>query len=180
MEQKNTLFSLTEQMARIEGMLEENGGELTPELESEWQETRESLVRKVDNYNALVQKLSAYSEAIKGEISRLQSLAKTADNSLNRVKEHIRDTMVANGMTTLEGAFCKISLAKSTATETDDAEMLKPYEPMIDALRAKLPPYVTLDVGVSKKVVKDMAKGLPDGVSLNGVTFVTNTSIRIK
>ena len=66
-----TLYSLSEQMALIEATLEANGGELTPELESAWEETRESLIQKVDNYNALVQKLKAYSDNIKAEICRL-------------------------------------------------------------------------------------------------------------
>ena len=56
MEGKMTLFGLSAQMAQIEDELYENGGELTPELEKELTETRESLVAKVDGYNALYQK----------------------------------------------------------------------------------------------------------------------------
>ena len=48
----NTLYELTAQMRQIEEQLDETGGELTPELEDLWNETGESLVAKVDNYNA--------------------------------------------------------------------------------------------------------------------------------
>ena len=34
-----TLFELTDQMVAIEQTLDENGGELTPELEQVWEET---------------------------------------------------------------------------------------------------------------------------------------------
>ena len=73
METRMTLYALTEQMAVIEAMLEDTGGELTPELEEQWMETRESLLAKVDNYNALIQKLKAYSENIKACKTALRS-----------------------------------------------------------------------------------------------------------
>lgn len=180
MENHNTLYALTEQMTAIEAMLEDNGGELTPELESMWDETRESLVQKVDNYNALVQKLDAYATNIKAEVKRLQALQKTADNSLKRIKDHIKAVMEANGISTLEGKLCKMSLTHTTATETDDELILKPYEDAVEALRKQLPVYVNVDLSVSKAAIKEAANALPDGVTLRGVTFVPHTSLRIK
>jgi len=180
MENKNTLFALTEQMARIEATLEENGGELTPELEAQWEETRESLVQKVDSYNALVQKLKAYSDAIKAEQDRLAKLKKTADNSLKRIKDHIKDTMVLFGMKSIDGNFCKMSLAKSRATEVDEEAVLAPYREAIADLEAKLPGYVTLEPKISKTGIKEASEGLPEGTALPGVAFTENVSLRIK
>lgn len=177
---KMTLFALTEQMARIEAVLEENGGELTPELEAEWTETGESLSRKIDNYNALMQKLKAYSENIKAEQDRLAALKKTADNSLKRLKAHILDVMVFNGMKAIEGNLCKVTISSSTATEVDEETVLAPYRDAIEALQAKLPAYVTLEPKISKTDIKAASAELPEGTSLPGVTFVTNKSLRVK
>ncbi len=175
-----TLFYLSSQMAEIEAMLEENGGELTPELEAQWEETRESLMAKVDNYNALVQKLKGYSETIKAEQDRLAKLKKTADNSLAGVKEHIKSTMEMFGLKTLEGDYCKMSLRTSTSTEVDEDVVLAPYQSAIDALSAKLPPYVTVEVKISKTAIKEATKELPEDVNLPGVRFEKNTSLTIK
>ena len=180
MENKMTLFALSEQMVAIEAALEENGGELTPELEAAWTETSESLSHKIDNYNALVQKLTAYSAAIKAEQDRLAALKKTADNSLKRIKDHIKDTMVQFGIKSIEGNFCKVSLTTSTATEVDEEAVLAPYKADIEALAARLPGYVTLEPKISKTGIKDASAGLPDGTTLPGVTFVKNTGLRIK
>ncbi len=177
---KMTLFALTEQMADIEAMLEETGGELTPELEAQWAETRESLVKKVDNYNVLVQKLKAYSDNIKAEQDRLAKLKKTADNSLKRIKEHIKDTMEQFGLKSIDGNYCKMYLSSSTTTEVDEEVVLAPYVPAIEALSAKLPPYITIEAKISKTAAKEATKELPDGVNLPGVTFTKDTSLTIK
>lgn len=175
-----TLFALTEQMARIEAELEENGGELTPELEAVWAETGESLSHKIDNYNSLMQKLKAYSENIKAEVDRLTALKKTADNSLKRLKAHILDVMVCNGMKSIEGSFCKITLSTSTATEVDEETVLAPYKKAIEELEAKMPGYITLEPKISKTGIKEASANLPEGTSLPGVAIVSNKSIRIK
>ena len=72
-----TLYQLTNQMAEIEAMLEETGGEITPELEAVWNETSESLPQKVDGYNQVLRNLTAYASNLADEIKRLQALKKT-------------------------------------------------------------------------------------------------------
>ena len=177
---KMTLFALTEQMADIEAMLEETGGELTPELEAQWAETRESLVKKVDNYNALVQKLKAYSDNIKAEQDRLAKLKKTADNSLRRITDHIKAAMEEFDMKNLEGDYCKMSLRAYTSMEVDEELVLAPYNAALERIAARLPKYITLEAKISKTAIKEATKELPEGVDLPGVTFKENTSLIIK
>ena len=171
-----TLYQLTAQMRQIEDTLDETGGELTPELEEAWQETGESLSVKVDNYNALIIKMENYAENLAAEIKRLQALKKTADNSLKRVKDHVKDTMIANGMTRLEGAYCKMSLASSTSTEVDEEILLQPYISRLE--RLMLPEWITAELKVSKTALKEAFKG--KDVTPAGVRFVKNTQLRIK
>lgn len=171
-----TLYQLTNQMAEIEAMLEETGGELTPELEELWQETGESLTEKVDNYNCLVNHLQDYSDNLAKEIKRLQALKKTADNSLTRIKNHIKDTMVANGFTKLDGAYCKMSLSSSTSTVVDEETLLAPYLSRLD--RLMLPAWITAELKVSKTALKDAFKD--KDVTPAGVKFVKGTTLRIK
>lgn len=163
-------------MSALESLLEDNGGELTPDIEALWQETGESLTKKVDNYNALIIKLKNYSSNLDAEIKRLQGLKKTADNSLKNIKEHIKSVMEQFGIDKLEGAYCKISLASSTSTEVDEETVLAPYLSRIANLN--LPEWITADLKVSKTALKDAFKD--KDVTPAGVSFVKNKSLRIK
>lgn len=163
-------------MSLIEQALDENGGELTPELEEAWQETQESLTAKVDNYNKLICHLEYNSEALAKEIKRLQALKKTADNSLKRVKEHIKDTMLQFGISKLDGEFCKMSLSSSSTTEVDEEILLQPYIGRLE--RLMLPSWINAELKVSKTELKNAFK---DGdVTPAGVKFVKNTILRIR
>ena len=110
------------------------------------------------------------------EIKRLQSLKKTYDNSLKRVKEHIKDVMVANDIAKLDGNFCKISLSTSTSTEVDEETVLQPYLSRLESLG--LPAWIVADLKVNKTTLKETFKD--KDVTPAGVSFVKNTSLRIR
>jgi hypothetical protein len=112
------------------------------------------------------------------EIKRLTALKKVAENAQKRIKEHVLDTMNIFGMDKLEGAYCKITKAKSTKTEVNEEELLSGVQFAIDELASTMPPYVTLDVKVSKTALKDFIKA--EGVTPSGVQFVETYSLRIK
>jgi hypothetical protein len=171
-----TLFTLSEQMSLIEQTLDENGGELTPELEGQWVETEESLKQKIDNYNSLVKLFDYRSENIAAEIKRLQALKKTTDNSKKRVVEHLKDVMEAFGLTKLEGKLCKVSLSSSTSTEVDEETVLQPYLSRIEMLH--LPEWISVDFKVSKTALKEAFKD--KDITPAGVSFVKNTSLRFR
>ena len=103
MEKGLTLYGLTERMAAIEDELYESGGELTPELESELTETQESLMAKVDNYNALYQKLGAMAASAKSEIERLTKIKRTAEKAQENLKKRLLWNMNVFGLDKLEG-----------------------------------------------------------------------------
>ena len=169
MKERRTLYALTAEMAAIEDELYESGGELTPELEQVLTETRESLLRKVDGYNALVQKLGAMAESAKKEAERLTKLKKTAENAQKRVKERLLWNMNVFGLEKLEGNLCKMSIRNSKSLEVDDTAVLAPYGRDIERLRKKLPEWITVEVKVNKTALKEAYKGtdiLPAGVSV--------------
>jgi hypothetical protein len=175
---KETFYELTSQMASIEEALEETGGELTPELETAWAETAESLTAKVDNYNALLIKLEDWSENLGKEIKRLQGLKKTADNSSKRIKGHVKECMEAFGISRLEGAYCKMTLSTTTATEVDEEALLVPYFWKIQKLQEELPKWLTVELKVSKTDLKEAYKDKE--YTPAGVRFVKSTTLRIK
>lgn len=173
-----SLFQLTADMAAIEDALYETGGELTPEIEEALQETAQSLAMKTDSYNSLMRKFASQADVIDAEIKRLTSLKKTCQNAEKRLREHVCETMQMFGIEKLEGTYCKMSLAKSTRTETDDEQLKAAYQAAVDELGATLPPYLTLDMKVNKTGIKEYEK--ETGILPAGAEKVENWSLRIK
>lgn len=173
-----TLYQLTEDAQAIEAALIENGGELTPELETALAANSEALTRKVDSYGSLVRKFAATSDVCKAEIARIQGIKQTCDKSVKRLKEFVAQTMDAFNLKTMEGEITKVTLITSKATEVDEDAVLAPYAAIVEALQAKLPDYIQIKATVSKTALKDKFAG--SDVAPEGVTFVENKSIRIK
>lgn len=173
-----TLFQLSAEMAAIEAALIENGGELTPELEKAMAETSEGLVKKADGYGILLAKFAAISDACKAEIDRIQSIKKTADNSVKRIKGHLAQTMDAFEMKNLDGETHKFTLTRSTGTVVDEAAVLKPYEEKLARFQESLPEWLTLSPKISKTILKDTFKD--SDVMPEGVEFVENLILRIR
>lgn len=178
MELSTTLFQLSNEMRMIEDALWESGGELTPELEQAMAENAESMAKKVDGYNAVIRSLGYKADVLDAEIKRLTALKKVAENAQKRIREHMLDTMNAFGIDKLEGAYCKVTKAKSTKTEVNEGELLSGVQFAIDSFADSLPPYLTVDVKVNKTALKDYIK--EEGVTPVGVQFVESYSLRIK
>lgn len=178
MNENRTLFQLTADMAAIEDALYETGGELTPEIEEALQETAQSLAIKTDSYNALMRKFGSQADVIDAEIKRLTALKKVCQNAEKRLREHVCDTMQMFGIEKLEGTYCKMSLCKSTRTETDDEQLMAAYMGAVEELSATLPPYLTLDVKVNKTGIKEYEK--ETGILPAGAEKVESISLRIR
>lgn len=178
MEKGMTLYGLTERMAAIEDELYESGGELTPELESELTETQESLMAKVDNYNALYQKLGAMATSAKSEIERLTKIKRTAEKAQENLKKRLLWNMNVFGLDKLEGKLCKMSRRKSTSLNVEKEVMLEPYMDKIDKLSSSLPSYMTVSVEISKKAISDAFKDTD--ILPTGCERVQNESLQIR
>lgn len=178
MENNLTLYNLSAEMAEIENALIENGGELTPELEEKLTCTQDALIKKADSYGVIIEKFTAAIANCKTEIDRINAIKKVADNSLKSIKQYLADTMNTFGMKSLEGNLHKFSLTKTTATEVDEDVLLAPYKALLDAMQEKLPSWITIDAKISKSDLKATYKD--KDVTLDGLTFVENNSLRIR
>lgn len=173
-----TLFQLSCDMMAIEDALWENGGELTEEIEQSLAETEQSIATKVDGYNHIIASFDSQAEIIDKEIKRLTALKKTAENASKRIRQHVCDTMGMFGIEKLEGAYCKMSRARSTKTEVDEEQITAAFINELQQLNATLPPYIVADFKVNKTALKDYIKA--EGITPAGVEFVDNWSLRIR
>lgn len=172
------LYELTAEQARIETLLEENGGEITPEIEEALTLTAEALPRKVDGYGKLIRQFAAAEAACDAEIKRLQALKKTAQNAQRGMKERILYAMQTFGYDKLTGDVTKFSTRKSTAVEVDEDALLAAYRDKIADFVAGLPAWLNLEVKVSKTSIGNTFKAT--GITPEGAQVVENTSLIIR
>lgn len=80
-----SIFQIDRDFAEIFAELEDNGGELTPELEDKLQISQEEMTRKVKNCCDYINSLKADIAAIKSEEDRLKSLRKSKENAIKGI-----------------------------------------------------------------------------------------------
>lgn len=172
------LYELTAEQARIEDLLEENGGEITPEIEEALTLTAEALPKKVDGYGVLIRQFAAAEAACDAEIKRLQGLKKTAQNAQRGMKDRILYAMQTFGFDKLAGETTKFSTRASKAVDVNEDLLLMNYRDKIAEFVATLPEWLSLEVKVSKKVIGDTYKAT--GITPEGAQVVENTSLIMK
>lgn len=119
------LYTLSTQAKEIALLLEE--GEFTPELEQALTITQEQLQEKAINYTYVIKNFEADSQAIDNEIKRLKAMKEAKDNAIDRMKEAVRNAMLASGIDKIESSLFKLSLRRSEAVEVINLEQLPDY-----------------------------------------------------
>lgn len=120
------IWSIKQNLLSIFDELEENGGELTPELEEELKITQESFKEKIKDYTNVIKSLSADLKAIKEEIKRLKDFYDRKDKTIDKLKKIIIEAIEEfgdtnkNGVRYIDYGSGQVSIRKSTAVEVDE------------------------------------------------------------
>ena len=163
---KPTLYNISISLLTILDQLEENGGELTTELEQALAITQEQFTEKAVDYGSAILNLEAMAAAAKTEKERLANLQKFYDNTAKRLRQCITTAMQTFDMPKVETPTLRLSLRKSTATEIDDLDKLP--------TRFKT---VKVEQVADKAEIK---KAIQAGEEVEGAHLVENTSLQIK
>lgn len=121
------IFQLAYELQDIINQLEENGGEITPEIEEQLDINQEGVKHKVEAYTQVVHQLEADIEAIKVESKRLADLKKRKEATIESVKKLILYSIDMFGETSKSGSKFidfgtgKVSTRKSESLEIDNA-----------------------------------------------------------
>jgi len=165
------LWQLTQEELAFISLMEETGGEITPELEEELAVRRENFDYKAESYTKLILKLESDVEAASAEIKRIQDLKKTKENTVKRLKTTLRDALMIfgrqdakTGAMKYETPLFKLSIRTSNAVEVND-EAILPDE------------FWAIKREVSKTLISTAIK---DGREVPGASMVENKSLQIK
>lgn len=121
---KQSLYNITEDQRLINAMLEETGGELTPEIEEAMLITEENFISKAEAYGATISEYDAQAEVCAQEIKRLQAYKKTCENVSKRMKERISDAMMTFDKDKVTAGTFRFSFRKSTAVVVENEELI--------------------------------------------------------
>ena len=169
MEIKNnlpSLYSISADMAAIISALEDNGGEVTPELEQAMAITEDQFMAKSVDYGQAIITLRSMAAAAKDEKERLASLQKFYENAEKRLSGALLNAMELFGKPKVETPTMRLSTRRTAATVIDDLDMVPKQ-------------YTTTKVEVvaDKKAIKEAIMG---GEDVPGARVVENVSLQIK
>lgn len=97
----------------IDQMLEESGGEVTPDVQEILDRIDHEVESKVDWIGTLVLEHQAKAEAYKAEADRLAAQRRLHERCVERLKSLLKATLEACGQDKAEGKFFKASLQRA-------------------------------------------------------------------
>lgn len=122
----SNIFNIKQELLAIFDELEENGGELTPELEEQLNITQEEFRDKIKSYSNVVKMLENDIIDIKAEKARLNDLQKSKEKTIERLKKIMIDAVELFGDTTKSGGKYldfgtgKVSIRNTQVVEVEE------------------------------------------------------------
>ena len=122
----DSLYNIEQELLDVIATLEDNGGELTPELEERLIIGQDNLREKLTSYVAVINEMTAKIDACKCEEKRISSLRKSRENTLDRVKESVLNAVRLFGDATKNGNYvidldtCRLSTRASSSVNIDE------------------------------------------------------------
>lgn len=120
------IFNIQQDLLDIFDKIEDNEGELTPELEEQLSIKQEEFKDKISAYVGVVNQLETDLSAIKAEKARLDSLKDSKEKTLERLKKIMIEAINLFGDTSKSGSkfidlgTVKLSLRSSESVEVND------------------------------------------------------------
>lgn len=121
-----SIFNIQQDLYAIFDSIEENEGEITPELEEALTIKREEFSTKIQGYVAYIKQLELDNKGIKEEIARLKDLQKSKEKTIDNLKKIMAMAINAFGDTNKSGnkfldyGTGKVSIRKSDSIEVDE------------------------------------------------------------
>lgn len=159
----NNIFDIKTELLDIFSEIEENDGELTPELEEQLAISQKDFTDKVRSYTKVIQSIEADNTAIDKEILRLKAYKESKLKTIERIKKILVEAIELFGDTSKSGSKFvdfgdgKVSIRKSTSVEVDTKEIQGIATTFIDMI---LNLGVTNQLKMTEKVNQDDLKEL--------------------
>lgn len=134
----NSLVSIVREVATLETLLIESGGELTPEIESMLTVKEVNLPEKVDNYEAMLDRLESIEGLYKERAKMFSTAAKSLGNAQDTLKERLKFAMKELGVTELMGHDIRFKLSATKPRLVIDDEKLVPKDYKVEVVTTEV------------------------------------------
>lgn len=163
---KKNLYQIKEEHLNVMRQIEENDGEITPEIEQALALTNEDFENKAISYGYVIKSFADNQDLIKQEIDRLKSLLEREIKYEEAVREKLKYAMLEFGVNEINTPTLKLSFRKSEAVEIINEEE-------IAAEFIKVKETKTVDKTKLKAAIKE-------GRPVAGAKLVINQNLQIK
>lgn len=123
------IYELSQELIQLFDYIEDNDGELTPEIEEKLTIAEDNLKDKIKSYSQVVKILQADILAIKTEKDRLNDLQKRKEATIDRIKSILLKAVTTFGAETKAGGkfidfgIGKVSVRNSKVVEVDEEDI---------------------------------------------------------
>lgn len=162
----SSIYQLTKDYEDILGQIQDNFGEITPEIEEQLAINEQDFTEKAESYCKFIRNNDSDINGIDEEIKRLNSRKKALKTLNERLKENLSAGMAATERDKFAAGTFKLSFRSTTRCEV--------MEDAIDEL-----PDEFKKVEISPKKA-EIAKFLKDGGQLSGCTLISSKSLQIR
>ncbi len=145
------LYDIEQELLAIFSELEENVGELTPELEARLEISREELHDKLVNYAKFIRGKELEIESRQKEIDRLSQRNVRDEKTIEFLKERMKFAMTKFGEKKIDTPLFKIVIAKSEYVEILDEANIP-----LDYMNNPTPPKPAPDKTKIKKYLENL------------------------
>lgn len=123
------LYEIAEDLRQLAADIEDNGGELTPELEARFDSIGGEFQSKADHYCGLIRDYEAYAEALGSEISRMADRKRAAERTADTLRGKLLSAMESSGQPSVRGHRFTASVALTAESYhwTGDPDAIPPY-----------------------------------------------------
>jgi archaellum component FlaG (FlaF/FlaG flagellin family) len=157
---KLSLYTIEAEYLQIAEELQNNGGELTEELELALTINKDQLQVKSAGYAFVIKETESEILTIDNEIDRLNKMKSVRNNAIERLKNAVKSAMELYGVEKIESNTIKIILAKSPASVVIDDESKIPAK------------YKKKEVKISL-LKKEIGNDLKAGLKVKGASLET-------
>ena len=124
-----SIYNIQQELFDIFNQIEENDGEVTPELEEKLKISQDEFKDKINSYTCVIRQLECDLCAIKDEKARLDAIKKSKEKTIDRLKQVMIEAIQTFGDTSKSGTKFidygtgKVSIRKSESIELDDNKL---------------------------------------------------------
>lgn len=164
--ENKSIYHIQSEHLQLMQQIEDNEGELTPELSAQLDLTKDEFETKAVSYGYLMKSINNDNVTIKCEIDRLSALLKSKERLEDELKFRLTGAMIRLGYEKVTKDNLTLSLRKSEVVYIDaDAVIPKEFQS------------TKISVTPDKTALKSAIKG---GRTIEGVRIIENQNLQIK